>query len=82
MHTSVNFHNRILFSDCNTGTYGLNCESRCDTCVSRICDRFYGKCAYGCIGGFNGDRCNITGITILVEGVDLSYFNAHLDSPS
>jgi hypothetical protein len=28
------------FSECSTGIYGVNCESRCDTCVNRICDRF------------------------------------------
>jgi hypothetical protein len=60
-----------------TVTHGVNCEARCDTCVNRICDRFDGKCIHGCIGGFNGDRCNLTGITILVQGADLSYFNAH-----
>jgi hypothetical protein len=79
MHTSVSFHNLNLFSDCSTGTYGVNCEAQCDTCVNRICDRFDGKCTYGCIGGYNGDRCNLIGITILVQGADLSYFNAHLD---
>ena len=82
IHTSVNLHNLNLFSDCSTGTYGVNCEARCDTCVNRICDRFDGKCTYGCVGRLNGDRCNITGITILVQGADLSYFNAHLDSLS
>jgi hypothetical protein len=80
MHTSVNFHNLNLFSDCSTGTYGVNCEARCDTCVNRICDRFDGKCTYGCNGGNNGDRCNLTGITLLVQGADLSYVCAHLDS--
>ena len=77
--TSVNFHNLNLFSDCSTGQYGVSCEARCDTCVNKICDSFDGKCTYGCIEGFNGDRCNLTGITISVQETDLSYFIAHLD---
>ena len=48
--------------------------------VSTEYDRFDGKCTYGCNGGYNGDRCNLTGITLLVQGADLSYVCAHLDS--
>ena len=75
---SRNFN--IFFAECTSGTYGVNCEYSCDTCVRKLCDSFDGKCTYGCIEGFNGDRCNLTGITILVQGTDLSYCNAHLDS--
>ena len=52
----------FFFSECITG---VNCESRCDTCINRICDRFDGKCTYGCIAGFKGDRCHLSGTQML-----------------
>ena len=60
------YANSNFYSECSTSSYGVNCESRCDTCVNRICDRFDGNCTYGCIAGFKGDRCRLTGIPILV----------------
>jgi hypothetical protein len=54
------------FSECSTGIYGVNCESRCGTCVNRICDRFDGRCKYGCIEGFNGDHCNLRWTFLIV----------------
>ena len=48
-----------FFSECITGTYDNNCESQCDTCVHRICDRQDGQCTYGCIEGFKGDDCHL-----------------------
>ena len=56
------------FSECSTGIYGVNCESRRDTCANRICDRFDGRCKYGCIEGFKGDRGNLSVITTLLKG--------------
>ena len=52
---------RTCSRKCSTTSCGVNCESRCDTCVNRICDRFDGNCTYGCIEGFKGDRCHLTG---------------------
>ena len=55
----------ILFSECTSGTYGVNCENSCDTCVNKLCDREDGHCTYGCIEGFNGDSCQFPGILSL-----------------
>ena len=52
----------ILFSECTSGTYGVNCENRCDTCVGKICEPRDGNCTSGCIEGFKGVRCNLSGI--------------------
>ena len=57
-----------LFSECATGTYGFNCESCCDSCVANICETRDGNCAYGCIEGFKGVRCNLSGMLILAPG--------------
>ena len=51
---------------CQQIIYGVNCESCCDTCINIICDRFDGNYTYGCIGSFEGDRCNFTGKATLV----------------
>jgi len=67
------------FSECSTGIYGVNFESRCDTYVNRICDRFDGSCKYGCIVGIKGDRCNFTGITTSLKRVWICHIcNEHL----
>ena len=62
------YANYNFYSECITSSYGVNCESRCycDTCVNIITDKFDGNCTYGSIEGFKGDRCHLTGITILV----------------
>jgi hypothetical protein len=52
----------VLFSECTSGTYGVNCEHRCDKCVGKICEPRDGNCTYGCIEGFTGVSCNLSGI--------------------
>ena len=56
---SLFWHVIPVFSECISGTYGINCESQCNTCVHRICDRQDGRCTYGCIEGFKGDDCHL-----------------------
>jgi hypothetical protein len=58
----------VLFSECTSGTYGVNCEHRCDTCVGKICEPRDGNCTYGCIEGFKGVRCNLSGKLRLAPG--------------
>ena len=60
---SRNFN--IFLAECTSGTYGVNCEHSCDTCVNKLCDRQDGQCTYGCIGGFKGDSCQFPGILTL-----------------
>ena len=55
----------ILFSECTSGTYGVNCELSCDTCVNKLCDRQNGQCTYGCIDGSKGVSCQFPGILTL-----------------
>ena len=52
----------LFFSECTPGTYVVNCESRCDTCVGKICESRDGNCTNGCIEGFKGVRCNLSGM--------------------
>jgi hypothetical protein len=52
----------IHFSECTSGKYGVNCEYSCDTCVNNIFDRHNRQCTYGCIDGFNGNSCQLSGI--------------------
>ena len=33
----------------------------CDRCSNASCERFDGKCTYGCTDGFTGHRCHIPG---------------------
>jgi hypothetical protein len=56
------------FSECTTGTYGVNSEHRSDTCVGNICETRDGNCTYDCIEGFNGDGCNIADLIRLAPG--------------
>ena len=56
------YSSALFFSGCTTGTYGVNCESRCDTCVDKICELRDGNCAYSCIKGFKRVRCNLSGM--------------------
>ena len=49
----------LFFSEYISGTYGINCESQCNKCVHRICDRQDGSCTYDCIEGFKGDDCHL-----------------------
>jgi hypothetical protein len=60
---SQNFN--ILLAECTSGTYGVNCENRCDTCVNKLCDREDGQCTYGCINRFKGESCQLQGIPTL-----------------
>jgi hypothetical protein len=46
--TSPNNTTTLTLSEGATGTYGFNCESRCDTCVANICETRDGNCTYGC----------------------------------
>jgi len=55
----------IFFPEYTSGTYGVNCEFRCDTRVNKVCDRQDGQCTYGCIDGFKGDSCQFPGILTL-----------------
>ena len=58
----------MLFSECTSGTYGVNCEHRCDTCLGKLCEPRDGNCTHGCIEGFKGVRCNLPGILRLAPG--------------
>jgi hypothetical protein len=60
---SQNFN--ILLAECTSGTYGVNCENSCDTCVNKLCDRQDGQCTYGCIDGLKGENCQFPGILTL-----------------
>ena len=55
----------FFLAECSTGTYGVNSESHCDTCINRICDRFDGNWTYGRVQDFKGDRCNLSGTQML-----------------
>jgi hypothetical protein len=52
----------VFLTECNIGTSGFNCEDKCDTCNSSICERIGGYCTNGCIAGYYGYQCQLTGI--------------------
>ena len=54
---------------CTSETYGVNCEHRCDTNIGNICELLDANCTYGCIEGFKGVRCNLSGMLILAPGI-------------
>ena len=58
----------MFFSECTSGTFGVNCKHRCDTCVGKICEPPDGNCTYGCLEGFKGVRCNLSGKLRLAPG--------------
>ena len=58
----------IIFSECTTGTYGVNREIRCDACVDKMCESRNGNYTYGCIEGYKGVRCKLSGILRLAPG--------------
>jgi hypothetical protein len=58
----------LFFSECTTGTYGVNCEFRCDACVDKMCESRNGNYTYGCIEGYKGVRCKLSGILRLAPG--------------
>ena len=60
------FHkSSIFFSECVSGTYGINCESSGDTCVNNMCDRHDRQCTYGCYDHYEGDFRQLPGILTL-----------------
>ena len=60
-------HQCSVSSECSTGRYGVNGESHCDTCFSKICNRHDGHGTYGCIDGLNGDGCHLLGIQTNID---------------
>ena len=59
--------------ECTSGTYGVNCEHRCDTCVGKICEPRNGNCTYGCIEGFTGVSCKLSECTSGTFGVNCEH---------
>ena len=47
----------VLFTDCEQGTFGPNCEQVCDCKEAVSCDKITGKCL--CKPGYRGDKCDI-----------------------
>lgn len=52
----------VFLTECNFGTSGFNCEDKCDTCNNSMCERIGGYCTNGCIAGYYGYQCQLTGI--------------------
>ena len=49
-------------SECSSSYYGFNCEDQCNKCNNTLCERFEGNCTYGCIKGYTGHQCLISGL--------------------
>lgn len=47
-----------LNSECETGTYGVNCSKSCGNCLKqRQCQNVDGFCSKGCSAGYKGSLC-------------------------
>ena len=58
--------NCFSYSDCTAGSYDINCGFSCEKCVHGVCERFEGNCTHGCIKGFKGHGCHLSGMLILI----------------
>ena len=47
-------------SGCGKGTYGLNCNTSCNNCLSETCDNVKGLCMIKdtCKPGYLGSKCD------------------------
>jgi len=47
-------------SACGKGTYGLNCNTSCNNCLSKTCDNVEGLCTIKdtCKPGYLGSKCD------------------------
>ena len=47
-------------SACGKGTYGLNCNTSCNNCLSETCDNVEGLCTIKdtCKPGYLGSKCD------------------------
>jgi hypothetical protein len=52
----------LYFTECSAGDHGFDCVDRCGTCNNTLCERFEGNCTQGCIEGFKGHQCLISGL--------------------
>ena len=51
---------KVLFSECETGTYGKECGNQCGHCIDPTdCFHVNGTCLGGCSAGYLGNTCNI-----------------------
>lgn len=51
--------NDLVIVECNNGTFGINCSTKC-YCADKVpCDKVTGRCPAGCEGGYMGDHCEI-----------------------
>ena len=50
----------LFFSACGKGTYGLNCNTSCNNCLSETCDNVEGLCTIKdtCKPGYLGSKCD------------------------
>ena len=55
-----------FFSVCGKGTYGMNCNTSCNNCLSETCDKVEGLCTIKdtCKAGYLGSKCD-QGIVLL-----------------
>ncbi len=50
---------RVSAHDCENGTYGVNCSSRCGHCLGGTpCNATDGACPGECQGTWKGPRCD------------------------
>jgi hypothetical protein len=58
--------NVSYFTECSDGDHGFDCVDRCNTCHSTLCERFEGNCTYGCVEGFKGHPCLVSGFLNII----------------
>jgi hypothetical protein len=56
----------LYFTECSDGDHGFDCVYHCETCHNILCERFEGNCTHGCIEGFKGHQCLVSGFWNLI----------------
>jgi hypothetical protein len=52
----------LYFTAYSDGEHGFDCAEHCNTCNSTLCEPFEGNCTNGCIEGYTGHQCLVSGL--------------------
>ena len=52
----------LNFTEFSACGHGFDCVDRCGTCNYALCERFEGNGTHGCIQGFKGHQCIVSGL--------------------
>ena len=56
--SKMTFVHRVLYVECDPGTYGPGCERKCACPPGVSCDHVTGACQRKCPPGYHGENCD------------------------